>query len=57
MKNFFTKFIKSKKKLNHIERSFLEMKNITKASNIFNAISNYNETSDIDMSEDVLEKF
>ncbi len=47
MKNFFTKFIKSKKKLNHIERSFLEMKNITKASNIFNAISNYNETSDI----------
>ncbi len=47
MKNFFTKFIKSEKKLNHIERSFLEMKNITKASNIFNAISNYNETSDI----------
>ncbi len=47
MKNFFNKIIRYKKKLNPKEISFLEISKITKVSEIFKAISSYNDTSEI----------
>jgi len=47
MKNFFNKFINSKKKLNNKEILFLEITKSTKVSELFRAISNYNDFSEI----------
>ncbi len=47
MKNMLTKIFRSKKNLSTKEISFLEMTKTTKASEIFQAISNFNEISEI----------
>ena len=47
MKNILTKIFSSKKKVSTKEISFLEMTKTTQASQIFQAISNYNELSEI----------
>ena len=47
MKNIFTKLFSSKNDLNFKEKSFLEIKKKTKASELFRAISNYNDLSEI----------
>ena len=47
MKNILTKIFKSKKNLSSKEISFLEITKRTKVSEIFKAISNYNEVSEI----------
>jgi len=47
MKNILTKIFSSKKNLSNKEISFLEMTKTTQASEIFQAISNYNELSEI----------
>ena len=46
MKNFFNKIFKYNKKLNLKEKSFLEIIENTKVSNIFESIEKYNETSE-----------
>ena len=45
MKNILTKIFRSKKILSSKEISFLEITKKTKVSEIFKAISNYNELS------------
>ena len=47
MKNILTKIFSSKAELNSKEKSFLEMTKKTKVLEIFKAISNYNEDSEI----------
>jgi len=47
MKNILTKIFSSKKKLSFKEISFIEMTKITKVSELFNVISNYNDSSEI----------
>ena len=47
MKNILTKIFRSKKNLSPKEISFLEITKKTKVSEIFRAISNYNELSEI----------
>tara|TARA_B100000945_G_scaffold315919_1_gene315899 strand:+ start:31 stop:1305 length:1275 start_codon:yes stop_codon:yes gene_type:complete len=47
MKNILTKLFRSKNNLNHNEKSFLEIKKKTKVAEIFKAISNYNNSSEI----------
>ena len=47
MKNFFNKIFKYNKKLNLKEKSFLEIIENTKVSNIFESIEKYNETSEV----------
>ncbi len=47
MKNIFTKIFSSKKDLNSRKISFLEITKKTKISEIFKAISNYSESSEI----------
>ncbi len=47
MKNIFTKIFSSKKDLNPRKTSFLEITKKTKISEIFKAISNYSESSEI----------
>ena len=47
MYNFLKKIFKSTKKLTFKERSFLSIYNNTEVSKIFDAISNFNETSEI----------
>ena len=47
MYNFLKKIFKSTKKLTLKERSFLSIYNNTEVSKIFDAISNFNETSEI----------
>ena len=46
MKNFFNKIFKYNKKINLKEKSFLEIIENTKVSNIFESIEKYNETSE-----------
>jgi len=47
MKNIINKFFSLNKKTNHKELSFLEIEKTTKVSEIFKAISNYNNLSEI----------
>jgi len=47
MKNILTKIFSLKKKLSSKEISFLEITKTTKVSELFNAISNYNDPSEI----------
>ena len=47
MKKFFKRIFRYKKKLNPREISFLEIAKLTKVSEIFKSISNYNDTSEI----------
>jgi len=47
MKNILTKIFSSKADLNFKEKSFLEIAEKTKVSEIFKVISNYNDTSEI----------
>ncbi len=47
MKNILTKIFSSKKELSSKEISFLEIINTTKVSDLFEAISNYNDLSEI----------
>ena len=47
MYNFLKKIFKSNKKLTLKERSFLSIHNNTDVSKIFDAVSNFNETSEI----------
>ena len=47
MKNILTKIFSSKAELNSKEKSFLEITKKTKVLEIFKAISNYNEASEI----------
>ena len=47
MKNIFNRFFGIKKKKSNKELSFLEIERTTKVSELFNAISNYNNVSEI----------
>ena len=47
MKNFFKKIFKTKKKLTTKDISFLQITKSTEVSKLFEAISNYNDTSEI----------
>ena len=47
MYNFFKKILKTNRKLTNKDRSFLNIYNDTDVSNIFDAISNFNEKSEI----------